>query len=80
MATELNAMPHPSRTGGQNRIYPWDEWANGSVWQVKRGEDFHVSPGTFRGNVAVTARRRGLRAVTSINGDVVTFQFLPYQD
>ena len=41
--------------------YPWDDWLDGSVWELVRGEDFHSKASTFRANAQIQAKRRGGR-------------------
>jgi hypothetical protein len=38
--------------------YPWDEWFDGSVWQLTPGEDFKGKPATFRASAVAQAARR----------------------
>jgi hypothetical protein len=39
--------------------YPWDDWLDGSIWELTRGVDFKGTPNTFRSNARVQAVRRG---------------------
>jgi hypothetical protein len=54
-------------------VYPWDEWFDGSVWELVPGEDFKGQPTTFRSSaVAQAARRDGkvrTRRITNADGD-----------
>ena len=38
--------------------YPWDEWFDGSVWELTPGEDFKGKPATFRASAVAQAARR----------------------
>ena len=38
--------------------YPWDEWFDGSVWELTPGEDFKGKPSTFRASAIAQAARR----------------------
>jgi hypothetical protein len=38
--------------------YPWDEWFDGSVWELTPGEDFKGKAATFRGSAVAQAARR----------------------
>jgi hypothetical protein len=63
--------------------YPWDEWFNGSVWELVPGEDFKGRPATFRSSaVAQAARRDGkvrTRKITNPDGrELLYLQF--YRD
>jgi hypothetical protein len=53
--------------------YPWDEWFDGSVWELTPGEDFKGKPATFRASaVAQAARRDGkvrTRKIISPDGE-----------
>lgn len=58
--------------------YPWKEWADGSVWRVKQGEDFTCSIKSFRTGLALHARNNGLALKTRVDfedDDVLIFQF-----
>ena len=46
MAQELDQLPKRFRKSGTYK-YDWDNWANGKVWLLRQGEDFHVSPRSF---------------------------------
>lgn len=54
-------------------LYPWDEWLDGSVWELTPGEDFKGKPATFRASaLAQAARRDGkvrTRKVANADGD-----------
>lgn len=39
--------------------YPWDEWLDGSVWELEVGRDFTSKVPTFRANAQIQARKRG---------------------
>jgi len=51
MAQRINEFP---KTTSTTRRYPWDEWCDGSVWKVRRGEDY---PGEDR--ISAAARPQG---------------------
>ena len=38
--------------------YPWDEWFDGSVWELTPGEDFKGKPVMFRASAVAQAERR----------------------
>jgi hypothetical protein len=59
MARRLDTFP--AATGAR---YPWDEWLDGSVWELVRGDDFHAKMTTFRSNAQIQAKRRGGRVRT----------------
>jgi hypothetical protein len=53
-------------------MYPWEEWFDGSVWELTPGEDFKGRPATFRSSaIAQAARRNGMvrtRKITRPDG------------
>lgn len=53
-------------------IYPWDEWADGSVWRLTRDEDFRVTVNAMKASAYSEARRRGLKALTGPGPDAAT--------
>ena len=63
-----------------NRVYPWEEWADGQAREIAQGVDFDVEPEVMRGQIIVRARKIGKRVRTNIgwSGDtgLVRFQFL----
>lgn len=48
---------------------PWDEWLDGSIWRLRRGEDFDVSAPTIQKRAHPAAQSRGLRVQTSVEDD-----------
>lgn len=54
MATRLQEFP----TEGRGR-YDWDKWLDGSVWQLKAGEDYRTTDGSMRGYIYKMAAHRG---------------------
>jgi hypothetical protein len=62
MAKRVDTFPDlPS----QSR-YPWDEWLDGSVWELVLGEDFNGKPATFRSVAIVQAKKRHGRVKTRL--------------
>ena len=50
--------------------YPWDEWLDGSVWELVHGEDFDAQPSTFRSvAVAQGKKRRGRVRTRLVRGE-----------
>jgi hypothetical protein len=39
--------------------YPWDEWLDGSPWELRRGEDYMTNTPSFLATANKTARNRG---------------------
>jgi hypothetical protein len=54
MATTLETFPRLA-----TQMYPWDEWLDGRVWQLTRGEDYKSKTSTFMANARLQAKRRG---------------------
>jgi len=44
--------------------YPWDEWLDGSVWELIPGEDFKGNVRTFRSVALGQAKKRGGKVQT----------------
>jgi hypothetical protein len=69
MAERIDVFPDAPT---QN-LYPWDEWFDGSVWELTPGQDFKGKPATFRASaVAQAARRDGkvrTRKVANADGE-----------
>lgn len=81
MAERLNEFPGGNRTRGGGK-YPWDDWLDGSVWLLRRGEDFSTSILSFRATASTMAKRSGKklrsRAVSDENGEGLAIQ--AYED
>lgn len=74
------ATPIPEFTSHPgNEKYPWDEWCDGRVWQVVRGEDFPGLARAFTSQLYLKAARMGLkcRVHTLPDQKTVQFQFTP---
>jgi hypothetical protein len=61
------------------RLADWDQFADGSVWELTRGTDFHhASVGSASSSASEWAKRNGLRAIThSAGGTILRVQFVP---
>lgn len=59
MARKLQTFPAKS-------THPWDEYLDGSVWELTEGEDFTSKLATFRMNAKAQAERRGGKVRTSV--------------
>lgn len=81
MATKLDEFPAGGRGGSR---FPFDEWADGSVWQLTRGEhegaDFQQSTASMRAALYAAAKRRGMkvhtRSVRDGTNETLVVQFL----
>ena len=67
-------------TDGPPRRYPWSEWCDGSAWEIRHGEDYHVSTESMRVSLHMKARqlssRVRTRKITDTLGEGLIFQFL----
>jgi len=45
--------------------YPWDEWTNGQVWELRRGVDFDIELRDMAREFRRAAAKRGKRARTA---------------
>lgn len=61
--TILQEFPHHL---GRPPIYPWDEWTDGQIRELRQGVHFHSQATSFRTLVHRTAKDYGLKAKTSI--------------
>ena len=74
MARTLKQFDFGERAQGR---YPWSEWANGKIWEIKQGEDFDVRVEGMRNQMHMQARNRHLKVRTKVNCDSIVFQFYP---
>jgi hypothetical protein len=65
MARQLDSFPTPP-----TRRYPWEEWLDGHVWELRRGEDFSAKPATVISNARSQAKRRGGIIRTRLGGEL----------
>ena len=65
-----------SFVGGPRGKYPWDEWLDGRIHRLQRGEDFEPSAQTFRGPCHFAAKQRGGQVRTKCDGtESIVIQF-----
>jgi hypothetical protein len=68
--------------GAQSRSqkYPWREWADGSTWEIRRGEDYDVTTENMRANLHMKAdslmRKVRTRKFDDDRGEGLIFQFI----
>ena len=55
--------------------YPWDDWCDGSIWKIFRGEDYDVLPSSMRAQLGVRAKKLGMKVRTNQLQRVLVFQF-----
>lgn len=46
--------------------YPWEEWLDGSVWELILGEDILGKPSSFRSAAITQAKRKGGKVRTVV--------------
>lgn len=78
MARKLNSFPEESERG--TRRYPWADWTDGGVWEIRRGEDYDVATENMRVNLhmkasSLTVKLRS-RRISDDRGEGLVFQFL----
>lgn len=73
MAERLeHGLPSLGRTSGK---YPWHEWADGSAWSLKRGEDYSGTDHQVQRAAHEYARRYGKKVNTQTTADGLALQF-----
>jgi hypothetical protein len=74
MATRLKKWEFSRST--QNN-YPWDDWTDGGVWKLKKGEDFDCSFSSIRGAAYREGKKRGMgvRSEILVKEKAVVLQF-----
>ena len=69
----------PPRPAGRAPKYPWDEWTDGSIWQILRGRDYDVETRSIQATLFSHATFSELRVRTRrvfVDGhDGLVFQF-----
>ena len=74
MAKKLKTLP-VSLSRCKGPLYPWNEWLDGSPWELVKGKDFHCSLSGFMASAYHAAQRRGMYVKTRTNKtDVVCIQ------
>ena len=77
MAKTVSDLPSPHARGVAK--YPWNQWLDGQIWCLRRGEDFaaRCTP-LYIGQIARSAGlRRGLKVTARVAGDDVYIQATP---
>jgi hypothetical protein len=65
MARQLAQFPKARR---QSK-YPWDQWLDGSVWLLRKGEDYETTSPSMRAIATSAAKKEGKRLRTQITVD-----------
>lgn len=74
MSRILDELPVTGRSGPKFS-YPWDEWTDGRVWEITRGEDFQVSTRAMYSMIGTHAASHGFTVTKRKRGDSIAFQF-----
>jgi hypothetical protein len=73
----------PRRPVGRPAKYPWDEWTDGSIWQIVRGRDYDVErsiQATIFSHATYTKLRVRTRCVFVDDREGLVFQFFDPRD
>lgn len=54
---------------GHHLLYPWHEWLNGEVWDLRRGQHYEVPSERLRRNAWLMAHRKGKKVRTRLVRD-----------
>src|SRR3954447_2889238 len=77
MAKRLESFPGDVPSGA--RRYPWAEWTDGSVWEIRRGEDYDASTENMRVNLHMKAdqlaQKVRTKKIRDEQGEGLVFQF-----
>ncbi len=65
MPRQLDEFPKAKRRGK----YAWDEWLDGRVWLLRKGEDYTTTTPSMRASAAKAARGAGKRLRTRVTTD-----------
>ena len=74
MAQRVDTFDFGRHRGGAPRKYPWEEWLDGSIWELTHGKDFEPAPRVFRTMAYTRARDHGVSLRTHIGDGVVVLQ------
>jgi hypothetical protein len=76
MARKLESFKEGGYTTPSRSRYPWDEWMDGGIWEVKRGEDFQVSEKSMASTLYAQARAKNQRVSVRVADGKVAFMFM----
>ena len=69
MARKVDRMP--LKSGGK---YPWEQWFDGSIWELTAGDDFMCHCGTLASSAKAAAETRGVKVQVIQCGDKIYIQ------
>jgi len=55
------AAPSAITAASDKAVYPWEEWLDGDIWQLREGEDFHTHPLMMERIIRTRATARGAK-------------------
>lgn len=65
------------------RRYPWEQWCDGSIWEIRQGEDYDIPTENMRVNLHDRAKLRVMKVRTEKfrdeNGEGLRFCFKPLE-
>lgn len=67
------------RTNARDSM-PWEEWLDGNIWQLTKGEDFDRSVESIRSGAFVKAKAMGLKVRTSVKENTIVIQAYKPED
>jgi hypothetical protein len=80
MARKLDSFPGDERPQAPQRRYPWSDWTDGDVWEIRKGADYDVDTENMRVNLHMRAdtlfAKVRTRKVDDDRGEGLVFQFL----
>lgn len=75
VAKKLDQFPRDS----EPRRYPWHEWTDRGVWEIRRGDDYDAGTENMRANLHMKAETLGIKVRTKKirdeSGEGLVFQF-----
>jgi hypothetical protein len=78
-AKRLDSFPEDEAR--EPRRYPWHDWTDGGVWEIRRGEDYDVETENMRANLHIRAESNTpplkvrTKKVSDEEGEGLVFQF-----
>lgn len=61
-------------TNARSKAYPWDEWLDGQIRKLSRGEDFDGPAMSVERVIRTSANRRGIRVRIRVEGESIYLQ------
>jgi hypothetical protein len=68
MAEQLANFDFPKKK------YPWEEWLDGNIWRIKKGEDYDIDTENMRIMICNKGRGVGKKIESTIEDDSIVFQ------